>query len=297
MNVKLEWNDSIEHTLDMILLNCVNLSEYHQERYNAYKSRTNMYRVPVFLFSSANAYAALGIRKYLSQAYISDINCGVSVLIALIVVVQYLMSYQKQTEEELIKFKEYYTLSAQIFKILNIDRAERKIDGNLFLQEKFGKYQELVSTSDVIQDYKDGLLEQPDNMITKYIADTKELNDISKYLFDHWNILYQPKLYALKKQNANVLKYLRETWNSTFDKKENEEEGKDVENQDTEEGKKEEKELVENPFYNPFSYDIFKNDFMKDRLEKYQKDLEKVRKQVPSELKRPPSNKVKMSFL
>ena len=297
MNVKLEWNDSIEHTLDMIRLNCVNLSEYHQERYNAYKSRTNMYRVPVFLFSSANAYAALGIRKYLSQAYISDINCGVSVLIALIVVVQYLMSYQKQTEEELIKFKEYYTLSAQIFKILNIDRAERKIDGNLFLQEKFGKYQELVSTSDVIQDYKDGLLEQPDNMITKYIADTKELNDISKYLFDHWNILYQPKLYALKKQNANVLKYLRETWNSTFDKKENEEEGKDVENQNIEEGKKEEKELVENPFYNPFSYDIFKNDFMKDRLEKYQKDLEKVRKQVPSELKRPPSNKVKMSFL
>lgn len=296
MNVKLEWNDSIEHTLDMIRLNCVNLSEYHQERYNAYKSRTNMYRVPVFLFSSANAYAALGIRKYLSQAYISDINCGVSVLIALIVVVQYLMSYQKQTEEELIKFKEYYTLSAQIFKILNIDRAERKIDGNLFLQEKFGKYQELVSTSDVIQDYKDGLLEQPDNMITKYIADTKELNDISKYLFDHWNILYQPKLYALKKQNANVLKYLRETWNSTFDKKENEE-GKDVENQDTEEGKKEEKELVENPFYNPFSYDIFKNDFMKDRLEKDQKDLEKVRKQVPPELKRPPSNKVKMSFL
>ena len=100
----------------------------------------------------------------------------------------------------------------QIFKILNIERTDRKIDGNLFLQEKFGKYQELVSTSNIIQEYKDGLLEMPDNMITKYIADTKELNDMSKYLFDHWNILYQPKLYALKKQNANVLKYLRETW-------------------------------------------------------------------------------------
>jgi len=296
MNVKLEWNDSIEHTLDMIRLNCVNLSEYHQQRYNVYKSRTNTYRVPIFLMSSANAYAAVGIHKYLSQEYISDINCGVSVLIALIVVVQYLMSYQHQTEEELIKFKEYYTLSAQIFKILNIERTDRKIDGNLFLQEKFGKYQELVSTSNIIQEYKDGLLEMPDNMITKYIADTKELNDMSKYLFDHWNILYQPKLYALKKQNANVLKYLRETWKSTFDKKEDGQE-QDVENPSAEDGKKEEKQLVENPFYNPFSYDIFKNDFMKERLEKDQNDLEKVRKQVPSELRKQASNRVSMAFL
>ena len=294
MNVKLEWNDNIEHTLDMIRLNCVNLSEYHQQRYNVYRSRSNMYRVPVFLLSAANAYAALGIRKYLSQPHISDINCGVSVLIAVIVVVQFLLSYQKQTEEELIRFKEYYTLSAQIFKVLNIDRVERKIDGNLFLQEKFGKYQELVSGSDIIQQYKDGLLEQPDNMITNYTIDAK--NEMSKYLFDHWNILYQPKLYALKKQNANVLKFLRETWKSTFDKtddndKENE---KDVENQSE---KKEENKILENPFYNPFSYDIFKTEFMKERMEQDQKDLEKVRKQMPHELKKQSSTKVKMSFL
>ena len=63
------------------------------------------------------------------------------------------------------------------------------------------------------------------------------------------------------------------------------------------EQKKEEKQLVENPFYNPFSYDIFKNDFMKERLEKDQNDLEKVRKQVPSELRKQASNKVSMAFL
>lgn len=292
MNTKLEWSDSIEHTLDMVRLNCVNLSEYHQQKYEKFRSRSNMYQLPVFLLSAGNAYAALGISKYLKQAYISDINCGVSIIVALFIVVQYLLSYQKQMEDELIKFKEYYLLSAQIFKVLSVEREDRKIDGKLFLEEKFSKYEELVNTSDIIQEYKEDLLDQPDNMITKHIVDAKDQNEKSKYLFDHWNILYQPKLYALKKRNANILKFLRETWNDTFGKKEKNE--GDIENPDEE--KKDDK-ILENPFYNPFSYDIFKTEFMKDRLAQDQKDLDTVRKTVKQEMAKKSSNKVKMEFL
>lgn len=284
------WTDSIEHTLDMVRLNCVNLSEYHQEKYDLYKSRSNLYTFPVLIISAGNAYVALGIHKYLKQSHISDINCGASVLIVIIIIIQFLLNYQNHMEEQLLKFKEYYFLSAQIFNVLSIERSERKVDGKFFLSEKFAKYEELVKTSDIIQLFKDDALIQPGGLITKYVIDTKDMNDKSKYLFDHWNILYQPKLYALKKKNANILKHLRDEKSPTTS---------------VEPPSSQEKPLVpdveqpiyENPFYNPFSYDIFKNEFMKERLENDQKQLDSLKQAAIAELHRKNVKRVQMTFL
>ena len=289
----MDWTDSIEHTLDMVRLNCVNLSEYHQEKYDLYKSRSNLYTFPVLIISAGNAYVALGIHKYLEQSRISDINCGASVLIVIIIIIQFLLNYQNQMEEQLLKFKEYYFLSAQIFNVLSIERSERKVDGKFFLTEKFAKYEELVKTSDIIQLFKDDALIQPGGLITKYVIDTKDMNDKSKYLFDHWNILYQPKLYALKKKNANILKYLREP---RSDKK------TDIAVPDEPSKEKpldtdEEQQIYDNPFYNPFSYDIFKNDFMKERLENDQKQLDSFKQAAIVDLHRKTTKRVQMTFL
>jgi hypothetical protein len=297
----IEWTDSIEHTLDMVRLNCVNLSEYHHEKYDLYKSRSNLYTFPVLIISAGNAYVALGIHKYLKQSYISDINCGASVLIVIIIIIQFLLNYQNQMEEQLLKFKEYYFLSAQIFNVLSIDRSERKVDGKFFLNEKFAKYEELVKTSDIIQLFKDDARNQPENMITKYVIDTKDMNEKSKYLFDHWNILYQPKLYALKKKNAKIIKNLREP----FSEKKNDqstapavtEESKEKESKEKKLDADEEQQIYENPFYNPFSYDIFKNDFMKERLENDQKQLDSLKRAAIVELHRKNAKRVQMTFL
>jgi len=290
----MEWTDSIEHTLDMVRLNCVNLSEYHQERYDLYKSRSNLYTFPVLIVSAGNAYVALGIHKYVKQSHISDINCGASVLIVIIIIIQFLLNYQNRMEEELLKFKEYYFLSVQIFNVLSTERSERKVDGKFFLHEKFSKYEELVKTSDIIQLYKDDALIQPDGLITKYVIDTKDMNDKSKYLFDHWNILYQPKLYALKKKNANILKSLREPPNK---KEETQEEHEGEQEKTLKPASDVEQQIYENPFYNPFSYDIFKNEFMKERLENDQKQLDLIRKAATAELQRKNAKRVQMTFL
>ena len=289
------WTDSIEHTLDMVRLNCVNLSEYHQEKYDLYKSRSNLYTFPVLIISAGNAYVALGIQKYLKQSYISDINCGASVLIVIIIIIQFLLNYQSHMEEQLLKFKEYYFLSAQIFNVLSIERSERKVDGKFFLNEKFAKYEELVKTSDIIQLFKDDALIQPGNLITKYVIDTKDMNDKSKYLFDHWNILDQPKLYALKKKNANILKYLREPLSEkrTDITAVNSSEPSEVKPLEADE----EQQIYDNPFYNPFSYDIFKNDFMKERLENDQKQLDSLKQAAIVELHRKTAKRVQMTFL
>lgn len=327
-----EWTDSIEHTLDMIRLNCVNLSEYHKEQYEVFKSRSTITRIPIFVLTSINAYAAVGIRKYLKQAYISDINCGISIFIALMIVIQAILQYQGKMETEIMKFKEYYLLSVQIFKILHTARIDRKVDGKVFLEEKFSKYEELVSTSDIIQHFKDDLLQQPDNMITEPVIDKKDYNKMCQQLFDHWNILYNPKIYYLKKRNASIIKSLKEQWREVFSKDDNKKEEKEKKAGETEESqplndvenpkesdeakfdeiqlvekkddapaeKKEEKKeetIFDNPFYNPFSYDIFNTGFVKEQLDKDQKELEKMRKMVKEQIKKNRPKSMNMSYL
>ena len=314
-----EWTDSIEHTLDMIRLNCVNLSEYHKQQYEMFKSRSTVTRLPIFVLTSLNAYVAVGIQQYLKQSYISDINCGVSVMIALIIVIQAILQYQAKMETELVKFKEYYLLSVQIFKILHTLRNERKTDGKVFLEEKFSKYEELVSTSDIIQHFKDDLLQQSEHLITEPVIDKKDYNKMCQQLFDHWNILYNPKIYYLKKRNASIIKYLKEQWKDAFFKEEDREkktgeteesrhlndEENPIENYEIQlveqkevvpEEKKEES-LFDNPFYNPFSYDIFNTGFVKEQLYNDQQELEKMRKMVKEQIKKNRPKGMNLSYL
>ena len=121
------------------------------------------------------------------------------------------------------------------------------------------------------------------------------MNDKSKYLFDHWNILYQPKLYALKKKNANIIKYLREPLSEkrTDITAVNSSEPSEVKPLEADE----EQQIYDNPFYNPFSYDIFKNDFMKERLENDQKQLDSLKQAAIVELHRKTAKRVQMTFL
>jgi hypothetical protein len=289
-----EWTDSIEHTLDMIRLNCVNLSEHHKQQYEICKSRSTMNRVPIFLLTSANAYAAIGLDSYLKQQYISDINCGVSVFIALLIVIQAFLQYQTKMENELVKFKEYYLLSTKIFKMLSTPREDRKTDGKMFLDEMFTKYEEMVANSDLIEQFKESLLESPDDLMTEPVIDKGDYNSVCSKLSDHWNILYQPKLYLMKKKNASIIKYLKESWRDAFqkDKDANAKDGDDVEKQASSPEeielmatKKAEEELMQkNPNYNPFSYEIFNKGFIKEQLAKDQDELNHLRKKVKEQL-------------
>jgi archaellum component FlaC len=247
-----EWTDDNEHTLDMIRLNSVNLSERHLAKYQQYRKRLNYVKYPVILVSAANAYVALGLPRYVDQQYISLANSIVSFAIVFIVIVDMLMGTQKKIEGELLKFMEFKNIGKQIYEVLSLDRLERKIDPKLFLQMNFKSYEELTDKSDWIQQFKEAVLSQPDTFLAKPSLNLEHNNIIQK-LYDDWNILFQPKLYKLKQQNANIFKQLpmKEIQSIVEDVKEEIPSDFNI------------SDFYSKPFHNPFSYDFYLNPFMK----------------------------------
>ena len=78
------WSDDNEHTLDMIRLNSVNLSEQHYSKYQEYKRRLNYVKYPVIAMSAVNVYAAVGLPQYVQQQYVSIGNATKSAVATVI---------------------------------------------------------------------------------------------------------------------------------------------------------------------------------------------------------------------
>jgi hypothetical protein len=97
-----EWSDRIEHILDMVRLNCVHLSEYHNYKYQLYKTRLSYFRVPLIILSAVNAYIAIGLNAYVKQSIISTTNGVISLFCGIITSVELFLNIQKRMESELL---------------------------------------------------------------------------------------------------------------------------------------------------------------------------------------------------
>lgn len=199
------WSDDNEHTLDMIRLNSVNLSEQHYSKYQQYKRRLNYVKYPVIAMSAVNAYAAVGLPLYMKQQYVSIGNTTVSFLVVIIVLLDMFMGTQKKLEGELTKYIEYKSIGKQIYEVLSINKPDRKIDAKLFLDMKFKLYETLADTNDRIMKFKDVVLSQSEKFINTPVINKDD--PMIQKLHSHWNILFQPityKLQSLKLKKKDV---------------------------------------------------------------------------------------------
>lgn len=199
------WSDDNEHTLDMIRLNSVNLSEQHYSKYQQYKRRLNYVKYPVIVMSAVNAYAAVGLPLYMKQQYVSIGNTTVSFLVVIIVLLDMFMGTQKKLEGELTKYIEYKSIGKQIYEVLSINKPDRKIDAKLFLDMKFKLYETLADTNDRIMKFKDVVLSQSEKFINTPVINKDD--PMIQKLHSHWNILFQPityKLQSLKLKKKDV---------------------------------------------------------------------------------------------
>ena len=233
------WSDDNEHTLDMIRLNSVNLSEQHYSKYQQYKRRLNYVKYPVIVMSAVNAYAAVGLPLYMKQQYVSIGNTTVSFLVVIIVLLDMFMGTQKKLEGELTKYIEYKSIGKQIYEVLSINKPDRKIDAKLFLDMKFKLYETLADTNDRIMKFKDVVLSQSEKFINTPVINKDD--PMIQKLHSHWNILFQPityKLQSLKLKKKDVENQVEAT-EDTIDKIEDLYE-------------KKENHLFSNFFMNPF---------------------------------------------
>lgn len=290
MSQQTSWTDDNEHTLDMIRLNSVNLSERHYAKYQKYKRRLNYVKYPVIVMSAANAYAAIGLPLYLNQKYVSIGNTTVSFLVVIIVLLDIFMGTQNKLERELSKHVEFKQLGQQIFDVLSLDRIERKLDPVLFLDMKYKVYEVLADANDRIQKFKDVVLSQSEKFITSPIINKDD--PIVQKLHRHWNILFQPVTFKLQGRKKDI---------ESLDVVTTEEPNSDNTVEMTNIYEKTEKHLFSNFFRNPFQkIEEVKNEDeealaeeKKEMEEKNEKELQENPQVVVREKREPTSPEVK----
>jgi len=190
------WSDDNEHTLDMIRLNSVNLSEQHYSKYQEYKRRLNYVKYPVIAMSAVNVYAAVGLPQYVQQQYVSIGNATISSLVVLVVLLDLLMGTQSKLEKEIVKYIEYKQIGKQIYEVLALEKVERKLDAKMFLDMKYTLYESLAETNELITKFKDIVLSRSEKFINSPIMNKDD--PMVQKLHNHWNILFQPSTFQLK---------------------------------------------------------------------------------------------------
>lgn len=144
------WDDKIEHILDQMRINCVNLSEYHIYKHRRLKWYLMSFRVPVIILSGVNVFSAVGLQPYVSQGHISVINSILSLVCGALTSIELFLNIQKKMETDLVSHKDYYRLAIDIYKVISLERSARKVDGKTFLDQKFSEYEKLIESSNIV---------------------------------------------------------------------------------------------------------------------------------------------------
>ena len=158
------WENStdIEEILDKIRINSINLNKSHMKNYFYYKKLGKWFQIPTIILSSFNSVFSVGF-TYTSQENISSVSALISLIVSIINSVQLYLKIEDNMEEENTISKQYYTLSSDIYKILQLNKEHREGNSKEILNEYYNQYIELLNKSNLLNNnsYSDKLLILP----------------------------------------------------------------------------------------------------------------------------------------
>jgi len=159
-----EYNDRISD-IDKILIrmrkNCVYLSIYHNRRYHYYKNILFcIFSIPLIILSALNSFFAVGTQIYFQQETISLVNAIISLFCGILTSVELLWQLKERTQRELLSHKDFYKLSLDIFRFLQLDAANREKEEKQFLSETYSIYQKYIETGNAVNVYRRGFLDE-----------------------------------------------------------------------------------------------------------------------------------------
>lgn len=166
-----EWSNDTEDVLEKIRQNAVILAKQHKHQYFDLKSYIKYFRIPNIILAGINSVIAVGLSLYVQQDIVSGLNCLISLIMGVITSVELFLSIQTSLEKELVNSKDFYILSIDIYKILNLERSNRNVKGTVFLDEKFAIYQKLCEHSNLLQGkIKDSLAPLPEYLSSSKLS-------------------------------------------------------------------------------------------------------------------------------
>ena len=147
---KESWTDDIQFILDNIRQNCVVLCEQHKKQYFYLKSWLKYFRLPCIILSSVNAVASIGLQTYVNQKHVSLLNCMISLITTIITSTELYLQIEKRMSTELEVSQQYYIMSVDIKKMLDLNVENRNIDGSSYLDNCMSTYKNLFEQSGVL---------------------------------------------------------------------------------------------------------------------------------------------------
>lgn len=172
----------IDNILEKLRKNTVNYSMYHNRRYHYYKNVLFIcFRIPLILLNGINAFAAVGLQLYMGQNSISLLNAILSLFCGILSSIEILINIQKRMENELESHKNFYKLSLDLFRFLQMEEEHREMKAKDFLTSVYGKYQQLIVGGNATNIYRLGFIDElefnddiEEKRIQKHIDDTKK---------------------------------------------------------------------------------------------------------------------------
>lgn len=147
------WTLDIEIVCDQIRKNCLILTEFHRERYLVLNGFIKWFRIPIIVVSAINSVFSVGLNKFIKQDAVSVINCLMSLIVGVIGSIELYLAIQDKLNKELASSKNYYILSADIYKMLSLDRKNRHSEALMFLDEHYNQYIKLINASNIREQY------------------------------------------------------------------------------------------------------------------------------------------------
>ena len=146
-----EWDNSVLDFLDSIRRKCSKLSLKHTSYFFYYNRISNFFDIPIIILSTLSASFAVGTKDFIDQSYISLINCGVSMTVAILSSIKLYLNISTNKTNELEISKAFYVLSLDIQKILYLPVELRKVEQLEFLNTIYDSYILLIQKSSLIK--------------------------------------------------------------------------------------------------------------------------------------------------
>ena len=144
-----KWTSDVENVLECIAFNSGLMCEHHKHQYEILIHKLLYYKIPIIFISSLNSVFAIGLNNYIEQNIVSTITCLLSLMCACISSTELYLSIQKRSDAELISYRSFYLLSLKVNSVLKLNRANRSIDGDIFLTTCLNEYSSLFENSQV----------------------------------------------------------------------------------------------------------------------------------------------------
>ena len=141
------WTDDQEEVLRNISYNAGLMSEHHKDKYSQLISSLSYYKIPIIILSSLNGIFSVGLNVFINQTIVSTITCLISFLVSSISSVELFLSIQRRSDQELMSYKQFYSLSVKINTTLLLKKEHRQGDGDTFLTQVLGEYNSLFESA------------------------------------------------------------------------------------------------------------------------------------------------------